>query len=137
MNTERIYFIMKNFIFISACLLSLMVNAQARLNIPAKDIYDEFELENIKYINDSEVGLYLTFYPDANVLVNYYLDVDSICTSVTIQTFTKETTNFIINNYTIKGYLKTDTGWLMRSDYGIFKITHVIEEDGSNIFFWY
>ncbi len=118
-------------------MFSISANAQARLNISAQDIYEEFEPENIKYINDSEVGLFLTFYPDPNVLVNYYLDADSICTSVTVQTFTKEMTDFIINNYTTKGYLKTDTGWLMRTDYGISKIVHVIEEDGSNIFFWY
>ena len=128
---------MKYLFVITALLISISANSQARLNIPAQDIYDEFESENIKYINDSAVDLYLTFYPDPNVLVNYYLDADSICTSVTIQTFTKEMTDFIINNYTIKGYLKTDTGWLMRSDYGISKITHIIQEDNSNIFFWY
>jgi hypothetical protein len=128
---------MKYLFVITALMFSISANAQARLNISAQDIYEEFEPENIKYINDSEVGLFLTFYPDPNVLVNYYLDADSICTSVTVQTFTKEMTDFIINNYTTKGYLKTDTGWLMRTDYGISKIVHVIEEDGSNIFFWY
>jgi hypothetical protein len=118
-------------------MFSLSANSQARLNKSAQEIYDEFESDSIHYINDSEVGLYLTFYPDPNVLVNYYLDADSICTSVTIQTFTKEMTDFIIGNYTSKGYLKVDDGWLMRSDYGIFKIVQVIEENGSNIFFWY
>lgn len=128
---------MKYLFVITALIISISANSQARLNTPAQDIYDEFEPENIKYINDSTVGLYLTFYPDPNVLVNYYLNADSICTSVTVQTFTKEMTDFIINNYTIKGYLKTDTGWLMKNDYGISKITHIIEKDGSNIFFWY
>ena len=34
MNMERIYFIMKNFIFISACTFSITVNAQANyLNV--------------------------------------------------------------------------------------------------------
>jgi hypothetical protein len=128
---------MKYLIVITALMFSISANSQARLNKSAQEIYDEFESDSIHYINDSEVGLYLTFYPDPNVLVNYYLDADSICTSVTIQTFTKEMTDFIIGNYTSKGYLKVDDGWLMRSDYGIFKIVQVIEENGSNIFFWY
>ena len=47
---------MKNLILISAILLSLMVNAQARLGSAAQDIYDEFELDGIEYVNDSAVG---------------------------------------------------------------------------------
>ena len=137
MNMERIYFIMKNFIFISTCSFSMMVNAQARLGSAAQDIYDEFELDGIKYIDDSEVGLYLTFYPDPNVLVNYYLDADSVCTSVTIQAFTQEMTDFIIDNYTRKGYLKTDDGWLMRDGGVIYKIYHYNEKPENNLFLWY
>lgn len=34
---------MKNFILISACLLSLLVNAQARIGSKAQDIYEEFQ----------------------------------------------------------------------------------------------
>ncbi len=128
---------MKNLFIIAALMITLAANSQARLGSTAQAIYDEFELDSVKYIDDSEVGLYLTFYPDPNILVNYYLDADSVCTSVTVQTFTEETTNFIINNYTTKGYLKVDDGWLMRGDDVIYKIVHVIEEDGSNIFFWY
>lgn len=96
------------------------------------------ENSNFKWPNfRGAYSLYLTFYPDPNILVNYYLNADSICTSVTVQTFTKEMTDFIISIYSEEGYLKTDTGWLMRSDYGISKIVHIIEEDNSNIFFWY
>ena len=128
---------MKNLFIIAALMITLAANSQARLNISAQEIYDEFELDGVQYINDSTVGLYLTFYPDPNVLVNYYLNADSICTSVTIQTFTKEMTDFIISNYTENGYLKIEDGWLMRGDFAIYKIVHVIEEDNSNIFFWY
>jgi hypothetical protein len=128
---------MKNLFIIVALMITLAANSQARLGKKSQEIYEEFELDGANYINDSEVGLYLTFYPDPNVLVNYYLDSDSVCTSLTIQTFTKEMTDFIIGNYTSKGYLKVDDGWLMRDDDVIYKIVHVIEEDGSNIFFWY
>ena len=128
---------MKYLIVIAAIIISLVTNAQARLGSSAREIFYEFELDSVQYISDPEVGLYLTFYPDPNVLVNYYLDADSICTSVTIQTFTKEMTDFIIGNYTSKGYLKVDDGWLMRGNYAIYKIVHSIEEDGSNLFFWY
>jgi hypothetical protein len=128
---------MKNLFIVVALMITLAANSQARLNKPAKEIYNEFELDGIEYINDSEVGLYLSFYPDSNVLVNYYLDADSICTSVSIQTFTQEMTNFIIDNYNKKGYLKVEDGWLMRGSGVIFKIVHQINEDNSNLFFWY
>jgi hypothetical protein len=128
---------MKNLFIIAALMITLAANSQARLNNTSQEIYDEFELNSIQYVNDPEVGLYLSFYPDPNVLVNYYLDEDSICTSVSIQTFTKEMTDFIIGNYTRKGYLKTNDGWLMRDVDIIFKIVHQINEDGSNLFFWY
>jgi hypothetical protein len=52
MNMERIYFIMKNFIFISACSFSMTINAQAPLDSKAQDIYDEFVLDRIQFIND-------------------------------------------------------------------------------------
>ena len=128
---------MKYLFVITAFMITISANSQARLNRSAQNIYSEFELDGIEYVNDSAVGLYLTFYPDPNILVNYYLNADSICTSVTVQTFTKEMTDFIISIYSEEGYLKTDTGWLMRSDYGISKIVHIIEEDNINIFFWY
>lgn len=128
---------MKNLFIIAALMITLTANSQVRLNRSAQNIYNEFELDGIEYVNDTAVGLYLTFYPDPNILVNYYLNADSICTSVTVQTFTQEMADFIIGIYTEEGYLKTDTGWLMRTDYGISKIVHIIEEDNSNVFFWY
>ena len=64
---------MKNLFIVVALMITLAANSQARLNISAQEIYDEFELDGVQYINDSTVGLYLTFYHDPNVLVNYYL----------------------------------------------------------------
>jgi len=52
MNMERIYFIMKNFIFISAYSFSMTINAQARLGSIVQDIYDEYALDSIQLIND-------------------------------------------------------------------------------------
>ncbi len=43
---------MKNFIFISACLLSLIVNAQVPPGSEVQDIYDDFVLDSIQFIND-------------------------------------------------------------------------------------
>jgi hypothetical protein len=128
---------MKNLFVIVALMITLAANSQARLNKSAQVIFNEFELDGIQYVNDPEVGLYLTFYPDSNVIVNYYLDADSICTSVSIQTFTKEMSDFIIGNYTKKGYLKVEDGWLMRGDNTVFKIVQMIQEDGTDVFFWY
>lgn len=128
---------MKYLFVITALMITISANSQARLGSSAQDIYDEFESQDIEYIDDPEVGLYLSFYPDSNVLVNYYLDADSVCTSVTIQAFTQEMTDFIIDNYTRKGYLKTDDGWLMRDGGVIYKIYHYNEKPGNNLFLWY
>lgn len=69
--------------------------------------------------------------------VQYFLDKDSVCTSMLLQTFTQEMTDFIINNYTKKEYLKIDSGWLMRDNDIIFEILHIKKEDGTNMFYWY
>jgi hypothetical protein len=127
---------MKNLLIVVALMITLAANSQARLNTPAREIFYEFELDGIQYVNDNEIGLYLTFRPDPNVLVNYYLDKDSVCTLVSIQTFTQKMTDFLIGNYTKKGYLKTHDGWLMRDDGAVFKITHEINDDGTNLFVW-
>ena len=118
-------------------MIALATNAQSRLNFSGKEIFDEFKEGGIAYRNDTEVGIYLEYYPDQNVRVTYYLDADSICTTVLIETFTQEMTDFIINNYTKKGYLKVDTGWLMRDNGIIFNITHIVRENGTNVFLWY
>jgi hypothetical protein len=128
---------MKNVCIIVALIIALSTNAQARLGSKSQDICEEFNLNDTNYINDPEVGLFLLFYPDSNVIVSYYLDKDSICTSVLIQTLTKEMTDFIVDNYTKKGYLKIEDGWLMRDNGFIFKIIQKKDEDESSLFYWY
>ncbi len=136
MNTERIYFIMKNFIFISACLLSLMVNAQARIGSKAEDIFFEFEEQDIEYSGTKD-EMYLVYYFNDNLIIQYFFDKDSICDRVLIQTFNQEMTDLLIDTYEARGYLKTDNGWLPRKNGIIYKIAHQVEKDGTNYFLWY
>lgn len=135
MNTERIYFIMKNFIFISACLLSLMGNAQARIGSNAQAIIDEFQGEDIEFLYGENGNAYILLKIDDFIEVYYYLREDSICTSTLIVTNSKEATDKIINNYNEKGYLKTDTGWLMRGNDIIVKINYALV-NGQGLFYW-
>jgi hypothetical protein len=128
---------MKYLSIIVALMIKLSTNAQARLGSKSQDICEEFNLTDANYFNDPEVGLFLKFYPDPNVIVSYFLDKDSICTSVLIQTLTKEMTDFIVNNYTKKEYLKTENGWLMRDNEIIFRIIQEKEEDGRSLFYWH
>ena len=128
---------MKNVCIIVALMITLSTNAQARLGSKSLDICEEFDLSEDSYINDPKVGLFLLFNPDPDVIVSYYLDKDSICTSVLIQTLTKEMTDFIINNYTKKEYLKIEDGWLMRDNGFIFKIIQKKYDDGGSLFYWY
>jgi hypothetical protein len=128
---------MKNVCIIVALIIALSTNAQARLGSKSQDICEEFNLTDANYINDPEVGLVLMFYPDSNVIVSYFLDKDSICTSVLIQTLTKEMTDFIVDNYTKKEYLKMEDGWLMRDNGFIFRITQKKYDDGGSLFYWY
>jgi len=111
-----------------------MIHSQSRLYHKAAVIYKEFELDSIKYKNDSGGRLYLEFYPDSNVVVHYYLNQDSICTSVLIQSFTQEMTDFLIGNYTQRGYLKIQEGWLISDNDLVVKIKHTINEYGTNLF---
>ena len=136
MNTERIYFIMKNFIFISACLLSLMVNAQARIGSKAEDIFFEFEEQDIEYSGTKD-EMYLVYYFNDNLIIQYFFDKDSICDRVLIQTFNQEMTDLLIDTYETRGYLKTNDGWLSRKNGIIYKIAHQVEKDGTNYFLWY
>jgi hypothetical protein len=128
---------MKNLFIIVALIIALSTNAQARLGSKSLDICEEFDLSEDSYINDPEVGLFLLFNPDPDVIVSYYLDKDSICTSVLIQTLTKEMTDFMVNNYTKKEYLKIEDGWLMRDNGFIFKIIQKKYDDGGSLFYWY
>jgi hypothetical protein len=125
---------MKVLLVIYLCLFSLMIHSQSRLYHKAAVIYKEFELDSIKYKNDSGGRLYLEFYPDSNVVVHYYLNQDSICTSVLIQSFTQDMTDFLIGNYTQSGYLKIHEGWLVSDNDLVIKIIHTINEYGTNLF---
>ena len=136
MNTERIYFIMKNFIFISACLFSLMVNAQARIGSKAEDIFFEFEEQDIEYSGTKD-EMYLVYYFNDNLIIQYFFDKDSICDRVLIQTFNQEMTDLLFDTYETRGYLKTNDGWLSRKNGIIYKIAHQVEKDGTNYFLWY
>ena len=127
----------KNLFIIVALMITLAANSQSRINYKAQYIFDEFKEDSILYKHDPDGGLYLLFYPDPNVSVQYFFNPDSVCTSVLICTRTQEMTDFIINNYTRKGYLKVDDGWLMRDNDIIFKIIHFINEEGFNMFYWY
>ena len=125
---------MKVLFVIYLCLFSLMIQSQSRLYHKAAVIFKEFEIDGIQYINDSNVGLYLEFYPDSNVVVHYYLNQDSICTSVLIQSFTQEMTDFLIDKYTQRGYLKIHEGWLISDNDLVVKVIHTINEYGTNLF---
>ena len=125
---------MKVLFVIYLCLFSLMIHSQSRLYHKAKVIFKEFELDSIKYKNDSDGRLYLEFYPDSNVVVHYYLNQDSICTSVLIQSFTQEMTDFLIENYLQRGYLKIQEGWLISDNDLVVKVKHTINEYGTNLF---
>jgi hypothetical protein len=132
----------KNLFIIVALMTTLAANSQARLGRKSQEIYDEFrgdslDIPTIGYKNDPDGVLYLLFYPDPNVCVQYFLDKDSVCTSMLLQTFTQEMTDFIIGNYTKKEYLKIDSGWLMRDNGIIFEILHIKKEDGINMFYWH
>jgi len=125
---------MKVLFVIYLCLFSLMIHSQSRLYHKAAVIFKEFESDSIKYKNDSDGRLYLEFYPDSNVVVHYFLNQDSICTSVLIQSFTQEMTDFLIGNYTQSGYLKIQEGWLVSDNDLVIKIKHTINEYGTNLF---
>ena len=125
---------MKVLFVIYSCLFSLIIHSQSRLYHKAAFIFKEFELDCIKYKNDSDGRLYLEFYPDSNVVVHYYLNQDSICTSVLIQSFTQEMTDFLIENYLQRGYLKIQEGWLISDNDLVVKVKHTINEYGTNLF---
>jgi len=126
---------MKNLILISACLLSLMGNAQARIGSNAQAIIDEFQGEDIEFLYGEKGNAYILFKIDEFIEVYYYLREDSTCTSTLIVTNSQGATDKIINNYNEKGYLKTDTGWLMRGNDIIVKINYALV-NGQGLFYW-
>ena len=126
---------MKNFILISACLLSLLVNAQARLGSKAQDIYEEFKDQCIEYENDIK-SFYLIYYFNDDLIIQYYFDKDSICDRVLIQTISQEMTDFIVSTYDVRGYFRIKDGWLPRINGIICRILHIVKENDRNLFLW-
>ena len=126
---------MKLYFLISLCLISLMVNAQARIGSKAQAILDEFQGDDIEFLYGEKGNAYILYKIDAFIEVYYYLREDSICTSTLIVTNSQEATDKIINNYNEKGYLKTDTGWLIRGNDIIVEINYALV-NGQGLFYW-
>ena len=126
---------MKLYFLISACLLSLMLNAQARIGSKAQAILEEFQGNDIEFLYGEKGNAYILYKINDFNQVYYYLREDSICTSTLIVTNSQEATDKIINIYNEKGYLKTDTGWLMRGDDIIVEINYALV-NGQGLFFW-
>ena len=126
---------MKTFVLITVCLLSLMVNAQARIGSKAQTILDEFQGEDIEFLYGEKGNAYILYKIDEFIEVYYYLREDSICTSTLIVTNSQEATDKIIENYNEKEYLKTDNGWLMRGNDIIVEINYALV-NGQGLFYW-
>ena len=117
-------------------MITILSNAQARLGSKAEDIFLEFEEQGIEYSGIKD-EMYLVYYFNDNLIIQYYFDKDSICDKVLIQTFNQEMTDFLFDTYETRGYLKTNEGWLPRKNGIIYKIAHQVEKDGTNYFLWY
>jgi hypothetical protein len=128
---------MKYLTVIAAIIISLVANAQSKIGSTAQEIYEEFGSEDITYKYTPDGELYIVNYPDSNITVQYFLNEDSICTSMLIGVYTKEMTDSIIGNYTRKGYLKTYDGWLMRDNGVIYTIRYFEDENVGSSFYWY
>lgn len=127
---------MKYLFVITALMITILSNAQARLGSKAEDIFLEFEEQGIEYSGIKD-EMYLVYYFNDNLIIQYYFDKDSICDKVLIQTFNQEMTDFLFDTYETRGYLKTNEGWLPRKNGIIYKIAHQVEKDGTNYFLWY
>ena len=127
---------MKYLFVITALMITILSNAQARLGSKAEDIFQEFAEQGIEYSGIKD-EMYLVYYFNDNLIIQYYFDKDSICDKVLIQTFNQEMTDFLFNTYETRGYLKTNEGWLPRKNGIIYKIAHQVEKDGTNYFLWY
>jgi hypothetical protein len=128
---------MKYLIVIAAIIISLVTNAQSKIGSTAQEIYEEFGSEGITYKYTPDGELYIVNYPDSNITVQYFLNKDSICSSMLISAYTQELTDSIIENYTRKGYLETNNGWLMRDNGVIYTIRYFEDKNVSSSFYWY
>jgi len=128
---------MKYLLVIAAIIISLVANAQSKIGSTAQEIYEEFGLEGISYKYTPDGELFVVNYPDSNTTVQYFLNEDSICSSMLISVYTQEMTDSIIGDYTLKGYLETNNGWLMRDNGVIYTIRYFENENFSSSFYWY
>jgi hypothetical protein len=128
---------MKYLIVIAAIIISLVANAQSKIGSTAQEIYEEFGFEGISYKYTPDGELFIVNYPDSNTTVQYFLNEDSICSSMLISVYTQEMTDSIIGDYTRKGYLETDNGWLMRDNGVIYTIRYFEVKNVSSSFYWY
>ena len=128
---------MKYLIVIAAIIISLVTNAQSKIGSTAQEIYEEFGLEGITYKYTPDGELFIVNYPDSNITVQYFLNKDSICSSMLISAYTQELTDSIIGNYTRKGYLETNNGWFMRDNGVIYTIRYFEVKNVSSSFYWY
>ena len=126
---------MKLYFLISLCLLSLMLNAQARIGSKAQAILEEFQGNDIEFLYGEKGNAYILYKINDFIQVYYYLREDSICTSTLIVTNSQEATDKIINIYNEKGYVKTNTGWLMRENDIIVEINYALV-NGQGLFYW-
>ena len=128
---------MNYLLVIAAIIISSVTNAQSKIGSSAQEIYEEFGLEGITYKYTPDGELFIVNYPDSNITVQYFLNEDSICSSMLISTYTQELTDSIIGNYTRNGYLETNDGWLMRDNGVIYTIRFFEDENFGNLFYWY
>ena len=126
---------MKLYFLISLCLLSLMLNAQARIGSKAQAILEEFQGNDIEFLYGEKGNAYILYKINDFIQVYYYLREDSICTSTLIVTNSQEATDKIINIYNEKEYVKTNTGWLMRENDIIVEINYALV-NGQGLFYW-
>jgi hypothetical protein len=128
---------MRYLIVISAIIISFVANAQSKIGSTAQEIYEEFGFEGISYQYTPDEELFIVNYPDSNTTVQYFLNEDSICSSMLISVYTQEMTDSIIGDYTRKGYLETNDGWLMRDNGVIYTIRYFEVKNVSSSFYWY
>jgi|LakMenE18May11ns_1017448.scaffolds.fasta_scaffold9732332_1 hypothetical protein len=127
---------MKNLLIAAVLMITLTANSQVSLNKTGKELYNDFKFEGIEYKHSPQGRFYLERYPHSDVIVNYYLDADSICTSILILAITKEAADYIINTYNTRKYFKVYDGWMLRDNGIVYSIYHYKDESGY-FFYWH
>lgn len=128
---------MKSLFIVAVLMITLTASSQVNLNKKGNQIYNDFKFENIEYKTSPKGQLYLEFYPNLDVIVHYYLNTDSICTSILIWAITKKAADHIIDTYNARGYFKVyDYEWLTRDGEIVYSIYH-FKEDNGDFFYWH